>query len=316
MRRNLGNFGALTGSAVIVFMTGETLGINAGREQVAAREHYERIKEREIQSCLGRQGINLAVCVEEAAEAAQEQSDSRQDLYAQQDMSKWAAWLLALTAATFFLSAGGLWALLRTIRQGEYSLERAHEANLIAQQSNRAWIKIHAADEIFMDIADRDDDGLRVHFNISIMCENIGGSPATGLEVYGAVHVSDDINNIPEILDVMSNKGGHDHFQSNAPHFRCTVFPADRTEPITPPVKINCVIFPEDVYAFADQGELILVILAIYRSAGSGEVHRTPAFFRFMQPNRMFDGSTKVEYPIGGHHLMIRRFFAEGSDPT
>src|SRR3546814_10541760 len=76
---------ALFGAVILAFAVGSALGVNGGRDQVTAREHYENTRQDNLRACVGREGAAAIECVAEAIEAAQEQSDSRQDLYAQRD---------------------------------------------------------------------------------------------------------------------------------------------------------------------------------------------------------------------------------------
>lgn len=74
------------------------------------------------------------------------EDNEKRDLAAQEAAAMWAFWMTIFTGLQFVLSGFGLWALLRTIRQGEHALERAREANDISREGNvaqqRAWLKI------------------------------------------------------------------------------------------------------------------------------------------------------------------------------
>lgn len=175
--------------AVVIFMIGEALGVNAGRNEITAKEYYERVKDRELKACVNGQARDLAICVEQAVEAAQNQSDSRQDLYAQQDMSKWTGWLLVLTVFTFALSAGGLWALLKTIWQGQEALSEAVKSREISERSLdharsasiddlRPWLTF----EVIKVISTHYKNGV-FNINIEILVKNYGRSPGSFLQV-------------------------------------------------------------------------------------------------------------------------------------
>jgi hypothetical protein len=106
---------ALFGLIWIGYGTGRTFGIETGRDEVTAREHYEREKKAALAACAETKDGDAVECATKAIEAAQENSESRQDLYAQQDMSKWAFWMLVASAATFAVTALGVWFVRRTL---------------------------------------------------------------------------------------------------------------------------------------------------------------------------------------------------------
>ncbi|BAK65342.1 hypothetical protein SLG_06670 [Sphingobium sp. SYK-6] len=141
---------ALLGLCAVIYATGRAYGIEAGRNQVTAREHYERAKKDALEACAGRQSSALAECVTKAIEAAQEQSESRQDLYAQQDMAKWAFLMLIASVATLALSAVGVWFVKKTLDATLDAVEDTGKAtnamlvqNEIAANAQRPWIFIN-----------------------------------------------------------------------------------------------------------------------------------------------------------------------------
>jgi len=106
---------AVLGCCLIIYLIGENLGVSAGRDQVTAREHYEKAKKSALDACVDTEPAALTQCVTKAIETAQEQSDSRQDLYAQRDMGRWAFWLLTLTGATLGVTTVGVVLVKRTL---------------------------------------------------------------------------------------------------------------------------------------------------------------------------------------------------------
>jgi len=114
---------AVLAFACIVYATGRTLGVEAGRNEVSAREHYEREKKSALSACTGAVGSAAIECATKAIESAQRQSETRQDLYAQQDAARWnwwsmlAAWVaLAVTALGVFFVKRTLDATLQAVR--------------------------------------------------------------------------------------------------------------------------------------------------------------------------------------------------------
>lgn len=135
---------ALLGSVVLAFGIGTTLGVNSGRDEVSAQEHYRSAKQDNLQACSGREGAAAIKCVSEAIEAAQHQSDSRQDLYAQQDMSRWAFWLLVLTVLTFGVTAIGVWFVKQTLDATLAAVEDTERATLAMNEANEIARKTSA----------------------------------------------------------------------------------------------------------------------------------------------------------------------------
>jgi len=139
---------ALLGTVIIAYAIGNTLGVGSGRNQVSSREHYENTKQDYLRTCAGREGPAAIECVTEAIEAAQSQSDSRQDLYAQQDMAKWAFWLFMLTCASVGITAVGVWFVKRTLDATLEAVEDTGKGtkamvrqNEIAEAGQRPWLR-------------------------------------------------------------------------------------------------------------------------------------------------------------------------------
>ena len=141
---------------VIVFLIGDELGVHSGRDQVTAREHYEQVKQDELSACLGIDGSAARKCVIDAIEAAQEQSDSRQDLYAQQGMAKWAFWMLLLSGAGVSITGVGVYYVALTLSEARVTTRAAliaakeaanttvaaKQANEIMRADQRPWVTL------------------------------------------------------------------------------------------------------------------------------------------------------------------------------
>tara|TARA_R100001129_G_scaffold185623_1_gene174408 strand:+ start:2856 stop:3725 length:870 start_codon:yes stop_codon:yes gene_type:complete len=132
------------GIVLLAFGIGNTLGVNSGRDEVSSREHYQNTKQDNLRACVGREGAAAIECVSEAIESAQHQSDSRQDLYAQQDMSRWAFWLLVLTVLTFAVTAIGVWFVKRTLDATLEAVEDTEHATLAMNEANEIARKTSA----------------------------------------------------------------------------------------------------------------------------------------------------------------------------
>lgn len=132
---------------LIVGATGRALGVEAGRNEVSARQHYENAKKDALESCARAEGGASIECVTKAIESAQEKSESRQDLYAQQDMAKWAFWMLIASLGTFIVTAFGVWfvkstldATLLAVKETSDATRAMQEANAIAAMANRPYL--------------------------------------------------------------------------------------------------------------------------------------------------------------------------------
>lgn len=192
---------ALFGAVVLAFAIGGTLGVNSGRDQVSAREHYENTKQDNLRACVGREGPAAVECVSEAIEAAQEQSDSRQDLYAQRDMSRWAFWLLILTGITVAITAVGVWFVKRTL---EATLEAVEDTGKATKAMTRQNELMEAAQRPYVVVecgkspttADERGHIMPVEYRYA----NFGGTPAQIIWQAHRVVVLEEPNRLPEPL--------------------------------------------------------------------------------------------------------------------
>lgn len=193
---------ALFAAVALAFLIGDTLGIGSGRGEVTAHQNYEDAKQDAMQSCIGLQDRALMECVAKAYEATYEKSDSHQDLYAQQDMSKWAFWLLILTAITVGITALGVWFVKRTLdatleavddtSKATKAMKRANEiAQSIADAELRPYLfvdKVEVVDRRTWDSGEFDEDGepLPGAFaaRVVIWLRNFGKVPARNVKVY------------------------------------------------------------------------------------------------------------------------------------
>ena len=297
-----------------IFAVGYSKGTHRAEAQNYAAE-YPHDTQKRLNECPVDTTVAFVECAEEIISSSREEQRSEHDLNAQRDMAKWAWWLLAVSVATLVVSSVGLWALLRTIKQGEDGLKRAHDANLIAQQSHRAWIKIHAPDKMSMHIHSAKG---RLYYwtDLRVSCENFGEAPAIALLTRAVLCASGDIENMERLIESVSGYSEQQSGWQGGAHVMSTLFPKDRTDPFTVPVRSKRDIFPPTVQAFEAQGELILAVVAIYKSSGTGMIHRTPAFFRFHQPHQMFDDCDIMEYLQGDHIIRIHRCNISGYEPN
>ena len=139
---------ALLTTVTVAFAIGNTLGISSGRDQVSTQKRYDFSEQINLSACVERQGTAMVECVSEVVGAAQEQSTAQQDLYAQQDMSRWTFWLRIFTGITVAITALGVWFVKRTLEATLEAVEDTSkatdamvEANHIAQTMGRVQVK-------------------------------------------------------------------------------------------------------------------------------------------------------------------------------
>lgn len=199
-------FAALFGVVILAYATGWTFGADTGRDQVTAHQHYEAAKHNALEACAGRVGSAAVECGAEAAEAAQDQSIARQDLYAQQDMAKWAFWMLVASAITLGVSIAGVWFVKRTldatlvaVKETGKATRAMIDANEIASKSAewqlRAYVSI-----INIKLLPHSPDGPHA-LKATVSFKNTGQTPALDLaaRLYIAVGAGDSLANMPLI---------------------------------------------------------------------------------------------------------------------
>lgn len=127
---------ALLGVVTIGYATGRVFGVKSGRNEITAREHYDREKRNALRACSGSEGSTAVECVTKAIETAQEKSETRQDLYAQQDAARWGFWSVILAAVGTSFTALGVWYVKRTLDATLKAVEDTSKATVEIQKSN------------------------------------------------------------------------------------------------------------------------------------------------------------------------------------
>ncbi len=123
---------AVIGVSVIIWGTGQVVGEQKTRASYGSERHQDDAKRDAMESCPHIDREALVDCVSEKIESGRAASHDEQDLKAQQEAA-WSAMVAAgVGVITLLISGFGLWALLRTIQQGDIALEKAREANEIA----------------------------------------------------------------------------------------------------------------------------------------------------------------------------------------
>lgn len=128
--------------SVLLMAAGMFIGNGTGYYN-AKSDAYSAMTEAEtkqrVQDCFATTSdIDPAVCVREAIASGRDDERSEQDLGAQQEMAKWAFWLLMCTILQSLVGGLGFVALIITIRQGR-------EANYIARQTAKTQLRAYLA---------------------------------------------------------------------------------------------------------------------------------------------------------------------------
>lgn len=110
------------------------------------------------------------------------EDNEKRDLAAQEATAGWAFWMVVLSSFQIALNGLGLWALLRTIKQGERTLAvtqtSSEEARRIGEAQVKAYLSIISGE-------------IRVSSTraiLSFSIKNTGQSPARATGYYAAVH--------------------------------------------------------------------------------------------------------------------------------
>lgn len=161
------------------------MGVDIGRDEVAAREHYETAKERTLAACVDTEPTALRECVVKAAEAAQSQSEARQDLYAQQDMSKWAFLMMIISGLTFLATLLGIVWIRDTLIETRRAVKAADDAVSVTREIGQTQIRA------FVVISEPKFSLFNGNPMFRFVISNTGQSPARSVQIEVDGHVRD-----------------------------------------------------------------------------------------------------------------------------
>lgn len=161
------------------------MGVDVGRDEVAAREHYEATKDRTLAACVDTEPTALRECVVKAAEAAQSQSEARQDLYAQQDMSKWAFLMMIISGLTFLATLLGIVCIRDTLIETRRAVKSADDAVKVTREIGQAQVRAYiSASNASISMVDTGE--IRIHYTLT----NTGQSPARNVTFRAGAKIS------------------------------------------------------------------------------------------------------------------------------
>jgi hypothetical protein len=201
---------ALLGIVILVYAVGQNFGVSAGRNEVTAREHYEDVKQDNLRACFRMNGVAATECVTKTIEAAQDKSDSRQDLFAQRDMANFTFWMLILSVCTFVVTGLGVWLVKRTLDTNINFLTESRNATLamegqvhLMQAAQRAWVVIEPE---ILEVIVR-EDGIRM-ITCAIHFRNNGKTVARDVKFFGCAvtkHSSDLDDTAEQMYSSLTN---------------------------------------------------------------------------------------------------------------
>lgn len=195
------------GVAVVIYAIGRAAGVDIGRNEVTARQHYDAVKNSALAACVDTEPAALRECVLEAVEAAQIQSESRQNLYAQQDMSRWAFAMVVISGLTLFITGLGIVWIRDTLLETRKAVKAADDAVTVTREVGHAqirpWVNISDVEVVDGPFAyDSTSPHLSKAFvvNFVFKIKNHGASPANKLKVFaiGAKRIRAAADILPE----------------------------------------------------------------------------------------------------------------------
>ena len=146
-----------------------------------------------------REALDRIAQAQEAAAAAHNSKKadelSARDLVAQEASAHWAMVNTIVASAGLVLSAGGLLALLASLRLNRQAILAAEHAVVVARESNaaqsRAWVSIVCV--LSSPTLSRTHQGVEgVYFNVIGTAENHGNSPATSVSFHAEIALRGD----------------------------------------------------------------------------------------------------------------------------
>lgn len=179
----------IAGVAIIIFATGRTAGVDVGRNEVSAREHYEAVKNTALAACIDTEPSALRQCVIKSTETAQNQSESRQDLYAQQDMSRWAFWMMIISGCTLLITGLGIVWIRDTLVETRRAVKAADDAVKVTRDIGEAQIRPYISIEHASAFVDERNG---ICFKVKV--KNSGQTPARNVHVIVSAWVNRPCN--------------------------------------------------------------------------------------------------------------------------
>lgn len=131
-----------------------------------------------------------------AGEAAEKRKESREesDLEAQQEMAKWACWLVTLTAIQIIVGAVTLWFLVLTFRANRVMAEAAKTSADAIVKLERAYVFVDGPGMDFQDMMRELMNRPSVGFAFRYQLNNAGKTPAVFKEISCITNILTEMN--------------------------------------------------------------------------------------------------------------------------
>jgi hypothetical protein len=169
-----------------------------------------------------RKGLERIAQTQEADFAKRDAGKSdelaRRNLAAQEAMVTWAKFSFFGALASFFLSGGGLIALLLSLRLNRQATKAAESAVVVARESNaaqsRAWVSLTC--NLSAPKPGRTHAGVDgIYFNVSCTAKNHGNSPATCVSFHAEIallgpQIFSMVDRMTEYSDGIRARADHD----------------------------------------------------------------------------------------------------------
>lgn len=216
---NLFSLSCILGFIVLVWALGSLNGRQTERRLNLPHRHVLGQKDAAIRFCSQNEPKRLTECLYESIKDSEASALTEQDLTAQQ-AAAWAASASAvLTAFSLVISIGGLYALWRSLKQTERSLNQTSEANdiaskgiVIGKSAQRAYLFVEAfpvnADE-WLESEDTD-------LTWSVKIINAGSTPAVLIHVELGTWVR-IVESHEQMFRILPNPGMCDLFGGGVP---------------------------------------------------------------------------------------------------
>lgn len=196
-----GNAAGLTLCAIVALTAAYVAwgwGLTSGQRAEADRTAYQRARYAEEyidRACVGMDRAALIECIQDAINSSREDQRAEYDLNAQEEMARWAWWLLMTSVLTVFTAGIGIYYV-------QASLVEARTATMvnreIGEAQARAYLAIKQCGAWLIE-----NDGIAMFVNI----ENLGNTPARDVHF-----VCEVFCNVPA-SDVFSPDDGQDWFE-------------------------------------------------------------------------------------------------------
>ena len=180
-------------------------------EQQRTSEYADNAEANIRRSCIGVDESAQTECVRQVVEASNEQQRAERDLSAQQEMARWALYMLAVSSAGLVITAVGIYYVRDTLIETRKSVQVTRE---IGEAQVRAYVGPPRVEAVIETV-----EGRR-HFSIRGYLSNSGNSPA--LLPMAGCHVSmgDEIVNLlhaPLVRDIAAGESNFCFIDQGAP---------------------------------------------------------------------------------------------------